>query len=106
MAGDIPQKKRLSTLNKFKNEELKYLIATDVAGRGIHVDGVTHVINFELPDDAEDYVHRIGRTGRAGSTGTAISFVSEDDAFNLPALEEYLGDPIQCIQPDLLPDID
>ena len=72
--------------------------------RGIHVDGVTHVINFELPDDAEDYVHRIGRTGRAGSTGTAISFVSEDDAFNLPALEEYLGAPIQCIQPDLLPD--
>ena len=106
LAGDIPQKKRLSTLNKFKNEELKYLIATDVAGRGIHVDGVTHVINFELPDDAEDYVHRIGRTGRAGSTGTAISFVSEDDAFNLPALEEYLGGPIQCIQPDLLPDID
>ncbi len=104
LAGDIPQKKRLSTLSKFKNEELKYLIATDVAGRGIHVDGVTHVINFELPDDAEDYVHRIGRTGRAGSTGTAISFVSEDDAFNLPALEEYLGAPIQCIQPDLLPD--
>ena len=104
LAGDIPQKKRLSTLSKFKNEELKYLIATDVAGRGIHVDGVTHVINFELPDDAEDYVHRIGRTGRAGSTGTAISFVSEDDAFNLPALEEYLGGPIQCIQPDLLPD--
>ena len=106
LAGDIPQKKRLSTLNKFKSGELKYLIATDVAGRGIHVDGVTHVINFELPDDAEDYVHRIGRTGRAGSTGTAISFVSEDDAFNLPALEEYLGGPIQCIQPDLLPDSD
>ena len=106
LAGDIPQKKRLSTLNKFKSGELKYLIATDVAGRGIHVDGVTHVINFELPDDAEDYVHRIGRTGRAGSSGTAISFVSEDDAFNLPALEEYLGGPIQCIQPDLLPDSD
>ena len=106
LAGDIPQKKRLSTLNKFKSGELKYLIATDVAGRGIHVDGVTHVINFELPDDAEDYVHRIGRTGRAGSLGTAISFVSEDDAFNLPALEEYLGGPIQCIQPDLLPDSD
>ncbi len=56
----MPQKKRLSTLNKFKTGELKYLIATDVAGRGIHVDGVTHVINYELPDDAEDYVHRIG----------------------------------------------
>lgn len=104
LAGDIPQKKRLSTLNKFKNGELKYLIATDVAGRGIHVDGVTHVINYELPDDAEDYVHRIGRTGRAGASGTAISFVSEDDAFNLPALEEYLSSSIKCIQPDLLPE--
>jgi ATP-dependent RNA helicase RhlB len=104
LAGDIPQKKRLSTLNKFKSGELKYLIATDVAGRGIHVDGVTHVINYELPDDAEDYVHRIGRTGRAGALGTAISFVSEDDAFNLPALEEYLSSSIKCIQPDLLPE--
>ena len=104
LAGDVPQKKRLSTLNKFKSGELKYLIATDVAGRGIHVDGVTHVINYELPDDAEDYVHRIGRTGRAGATGTAISFVSEDDAFNLPALEEYLSTSIKCIQPDLLPE--
>ena len=104
LAGDIPQKKRLSTLNKFKNGELKYLIATDVAGRGIHVDGVTHVINYELPDDAEDYVHRIGRTGRAGASGTAISFVSEDDAFNLPALEQYLSNSIKCVQPDLLPD--
>jgi len=80
------------------------LVATDVAGRGIHVDGVTHVINYELPDDAEDYVHRIGRTGRAGASGTAISFVSEDDAFNLPALEEYLSASIKCIQPDLLPE--
>lgn len=104
LAGDIPQKKRLSTLNRFKSGELKYLIATDVAGRGIHVDGVTHVINYELPDDAEDYVHRIGRTGRAGASGTAISFVSEDDAFNLPALEEYLSTSIKCIQPDLLPE--
>lgn len=104
LAGDVPQKKRLSTLNKFKSGELKYLVATDVAGRGIHVDGVTHVINYELPDDAEDYVHRIGRTGRAGASGTAISFVSEDDAFNLPALEEYLSASIKCIQPDLLPE--
>jgi ATP-dependent RNA helicase RhlB len=102
LAGDIPQKKRLSTLNRFKEGKLQYLIATDVAGRGIHVDGVTHVINFELPDDPEDYVHRIGRTGRAGADGVAISFVSEDDAFNLPALEEYLGNQIKCVQPDEL----
>ena len=102
LAGDIPQKKRLSTLNRFKEGKLQYLIATDVAGRGIHVDGVSHVINFELPDDPEDYVHRIGRTGRAGADGVAISFVSEDDAFNLPALEEYLGNEIKCVQPDSL----
>ena len=100
LAGDIPQKKRLSTLNRFKEGKLQYLIATDVAGRGIHVDGVTHVINFELPEDPEDYVHRIGRTGRAGAEGVAISFVSEDDAFNLPALEEYLGNQIKCVQPE------
>ena len=100
LAGDIPQKKRLATLNRFKEGRLKYLIATDVAGRGIHVEGVSHVVNFELPEDPEDYVHRIGRTGRAGASGTAISFVSEDDAFNLPALEEYLGQAIKCTQPD------
>ena len=67
------------------------LIATDVAGRGIHVDDVSHVINYSLPDQPDDYVHRIGRTGRAGRTGVSISFVSEDDAFNLPALERHLG---------------
>jgi ATP-dependent RNA helicase RhlB len=100
LAGDIPQRKRLSTLNRFKDGELKYLVATDVAGRGIHVDGVTHVINFELPEDPEDYVHRIGRTGRAGATGTSISFVSEDDAFNLPAIEQYLGMKVECTVPD------
>lgn len=99
LAGDVPQKKRLATLNRFKSGELKYLIATDVAGRGIHVDGVTHVINYELPEDAEDYVHRIGRTGRAGAEGISISFVSEDDAFNLPAIEEYIGMKVDCIVP-------
>ena len=104
LAGDVPQRKRMATLARFKEGKLRYLIATDVAGRGIHVDGVTHVVNYELPDDSEDYVHRIGRTGRAGASGTSISFVSEDDAFNLPALEQYLGTQIKCIQPDLLPD--
>ena len=104
LAGDVPQRKRMATLARFKEGKLRYLVATDVAGRGIHVDGVTHVVNYELPDDSEDYVHRIGRTGRAGASGTSISFVSEDDAFNLPALEQYLGTQIKCIQPDLLPD--
>ena len=101
LAGDVPQRKRLSTLNKFKDGELKYLVATDVAGRGIHVDGVTHVINYELPEDAEDYVHRIGRTGRAGADGIAISFVAEDDAFNLPPIEEYLGKKVNCTVPEI-----
>ncbi len=102
LAGDIPQRKRLATLNRFKEGQLKYLIATDVAGRGIHVDGITHVINYELPEDPEDYVHRIGRTGRAGANGTSISFVAEDDAFNLPAIEQYIGMKVDCTVPDEL----
>jgi ATP-dependent RNA helicase RhlB len=101
LAGDIPQKKRLATLTRFKEGRLKYLVATDVAGRGIHVEGVTHVINYELPEDAEDYVHRIGRTGRAGAAGISISFVSEDDAFNLPPIEEYLGLKVDCTVPEI-----
>jgi ATP-dependent RNA helicase RhlB len=100
LAGDVPQRKRLSTLNRFKDGSIPYVVATDVAGRGIHVEGVTHVINFDLPEDPEDYVHRIGRTGRAGAEGISISFISEDDAFNLPAIEEYLGKPVICTQPD------
>jgi ATP-dependent RNA helicase RhlB len=100
LAGDVPQRKRLTTLQRFKDGEVPLVVATDVAGRGIHVDGVTHVINFDLPEDPEDYVHRIGRTGRAGAAGISISFVSEDDAFNLPAIEDYLGNKISCNQPD------
>jgi ATP-dependent RNA helicase RhlB len=101
LAGDVPQRKRLTTLQRFKDGAVPLVVATDVAGRGIHVDGVTHVVNFDLPDDPEDYVHRIGRTGRAGAEGVSISFISEDDAFNLPALETYLGHRITCTQPDL-----
>jgi ATP-dependent RNA helicase RhlB len=101
LAGDVPQRKRTSTLARFKEGDLKILVATDVAGRGIHVDGVSHVINFHLPEDPEDYVHRIGRTGRAGAQGISISFVSEDDAFNLPGIEEYIGNKVECTQPDL-----
>jgi ATP-dependent RNA helicase RhlB len=100
LAGDVPQRKRLSTLNRFKDGEIPYVVATDVAGRGIHVEGVSHVINFDLPEDPEDYVHRIGRTGRAGAYGVSISFISEDDAFNLPAIEKFLGTPVVCTQPD------
>ena len=101
LAGDVPQRKRLSTLAHFRDGSVPYVVATDVAGRGIHVDEITHVINFDLPEDPEDYVHRIGRTGRAGAEGISISFVSEDDAFNLPAIEEYLGTAVVCKQPDI-----
>jgi ATP-dependent RNA helicase RhlB len=75
------------------------MVATDVAGRGIHVDGISHVINFTLPETPDDYVHRIGRTGRAGSSGTSISFAGEDDAFALPPIEALLGRKIHCEQP-------
>ena len=101
LAGDIPQRKRLATLNRFKEGKTNLVVATDVAGRGIHVEGISHVINYDLPDDAEDYVHRIGRTGRAGASGISISFVSEDDAFNLPAIETFIGKEIVCTHPDL-----
>jgi ATP-dependent RNA helicase RhlB len=99
LSGEIPQNKRSRTLQQFKDGEIECLVATDVAGRGIHVNGVSHVINYVLPEDAEDYVHRIGRTGRAGATGTSISFACEDDAFLLPNIEEALGMKLPCIRP-------
>ena len=99
LSGEIPQAKRTRTLEQFKNGEIKVLVATDVAGRGIHVEGISHVVNYNLPEDPEDYVHRIGRTGRAGASGTSISFASEDDAFLLPDLEALLGEPVRCEHP-------
>ncbi len=99
LSGDISQSVRTRTLKQFKDGELQVLIATDVAGRGIHVDDVTHVINYNLPENPEDYVHRIGRTGRAGATGISISLACEEDAFNLPAIEKYLGKKLDCTLP-------
>ncbi|WP_462381647.1 ATP-dependent RNA helicase RhlB [Pseudomonas sp. Marseille-QA0892] len=99
MSGDVPQHKRIKTLEGFREGRIRVLVATDVAGRGIHVDGISHVINFTLPEDPDDYVHRIGRTGRAGTSGTSISFAGEDDAFALPPIEELLGRKIDCEQP-------
>lgn len=99
LSGEIAQAKRTKTLDQFKKGEITVLVATDVAGRGIHVDGVSHVVNYNLPEDPEDYVHRIGRTGRAGANGTSISFASEDDAFLLPDLEALLGEPVVCEHP-------
>ncbi len=107
LTGDVPQKKRIRLLDELKNGDIQVLIATDVAARGLHITGVSHVFNFDLPDDAEDYVHRIGRTARAGAEGDAISFAGEDNAFNLPAIEEYIGSAIPTaeVEPDLLADI-
>lgn len=100
LSGDVDQKKRMTTLNNFKAGKIRVLIATDVAGRGIHVKGVSHVVNFNLPYDPEDYVHRIGRTGRAGTTGTSISFACEEDAFYLPEIEAFIGQKLQCVYPE------
>jgi ATP-dependent RNA helicase RhlB len=101
LTGEVAQKKRIKTLEQFKNGEIEILVATDVAGRGIHVDDVSHVVNYALPEDPEDYVHRIGRTGRAGAMGTSVSLVCESDVFMLPAIEELLGgEKLGCEQPD------
>ena len=99
LSGEVPQKKRIKTLEQFKKGQINLMVATDVAGRGIHIDGVTHVINFELPEEPEDYVHRIGRTGRAGEKGTSISFACEDDAFLLEPIESLLNEKLSCTLP-------
>lgn len=99
LSGDIPQNKRVRTLEDFKRGRIQALVATDVAGRGIHIDDVTHVVNYTLPEEPEDYVHRIGRTGRAGNEGFSVSFACEDDAFRLPAIEELLGKKLSCEAP-------
>ena len=94
LSGDVPQKKRIKLLVQFQKGELPILVATDVAARGLHIPDVSHVINYDLPQDPEDYVHRIGRTARAGASGDAISFACEEYAFSLPDIERYLGHKI------------
>jgi len=94
ITGDIDQKKRLKVLSRFKNGTLPILVATDVASRGLHIDGVTHVINYDLPQDPEDYVHRIGRTARAGAGGRAISLACEEYIHSLPDIEDFIKQKI------------
>ncbi len=104
LSGDVPQKKRQRLLSLFEQGEYPVLVATDVAARGLHIPGVTHVFNYDLPQDAEDYVHRIGRTARAGATGVAVSFACEEFAFSLGDIEEYINAriPMEPIVEELL----
>lgn len=104
LTGDVPQKKRLRILEDFTQGVLDILVATDVAARGLHIPMVTHVFNFDLPDDCEDYVHRIGRTGRAGASGLSIALACEEYILNLPAIESYIGHaiPVSEYNPEAL----
>jgi len=100
LSGAVRQKKRLKILDDFRSGAVKVVVATDVAGRGLHVKDIGLVVNYEFPYEPEDYVHRIGRTGRAGVAGTSISFACEDESFTIPAIEEYIGNPLVCTMPD------
>jgi len=104
LSGDVPQKKRESLLKKFQAGQLELLVATDVAARGLHIDGVSHVFNYDLPFDAEDYVHRIGRTARLGAEGDAISFACERYGMSLPDIEAYIDQKIpgEQVTPEML----
>jgi ATP-dependent RNA helicase RhlB len=94
LTGDVPQTKRMSLLERFKKGELPILVATDVAARGLHIPDVSHVVNYDLPQDCEDYVHRVGRTARAGASGDAISFACEEYVFSLMDIEDFIGKKI------------
>jgi len=94
LSGDVPQDKRQRLLNDFQENKVNLMIATDVAARGLHIPAVSHVINYDLPQDVEDYVHRIGRTARFGNTGIAFSFICEDYAYSMPDIEEYIGEKV------------
>jgi ATP-dependent RNA helicase RhlB len=100
LSGDVPQTRRIRTLEDFRGGKTRVLVATDVAGRGLHIEGISHVINFYLPRDPEDYVHRIGRTGRAGASGISVSFADEEDSFYIPPIEKFLGRSLPCVYPD------
>lgn len=107
LSGDVPQQKRQSLLKRFQDGELSILVATDVAARGLHIPAVSHVFNFDLPQDSEDYVHRIGRTARFGASGDAISFACERYAISLPDIEQFIGQriPVEPITSELLADV-
>ena len=107
ISGDVPQRKRLRMLHDFHDGTLAVLIGTDVASRGLHIPDVSHIFNYDLPQDPEDYVHRIGRTARAGAEGDAISFGCEEYVMSLPDIEAYIDRkiPVAAVPMDMLPDI-
>lgn len=107
LSGDVPQQKRQKMLNDFQENRISLLVATDVAARGLHIADVSHVFNYDLPQDVEDYVHRIGRTARFGASGEAISFICEQYAYSMPDIEDYIGQkiPVKAITKDLLADV-
>lgn len=100
LTGDIPQEKRTKRLESFRAGRVRVLVATDVAGRGIHIEGISHVVNYTLPYEPEDYVHRIGRTGRAGAEGVSVSFADEEESFVIPEIEKCLGRKLECTVPE------
>lgn len=100
ITGDLPQAKRFRLMKRFKEGSIKILVATDVASRGIHVEDISHVFNYDLPQDPENYIHRIGRTARAGKTGHALSFACEKYVFHLAPIEQMLGFNIPVVWPE------
>lgn len=104
LSGDVPQEKRQRLLNDFQENRVTLMIATDVAARGLHIPDVSHVFNYDLPQDVEDYVHRIGRTARFGASGEAISFICEEYAYSMPDIEDFIGEKVlvASIDPELL----
>lgn len=100
LSGDVEQHQRIKRLENFREGKVRVLVATDVASRGLHVEAISHVVNYNLPQDPEEFVHRIGRTGRAGAKGIAISFADEEDSYEIPRMEEYMKKKIECVYPD------
>ncbi len=100
LSGDVDQVKRIKTLEAFREGKYRILVATDVAARGLHIEAISHVVNYNLPINPEDYVHRIGRTGRAGASGISVSFACEEDAMQIPAIEEFIGRKLTAVYPD------
>ena len=99
LSGAVEQRKRVQVLENFRSGKVPVLVATDVAGRGLHIDGIDLIINYNIPEQAEDYVHRIGRTGRVGEKGISITFADEIDSYYIPAVEEYMKQPLKCVPP-------